>query len=369
MPPTGKCFHTSYPWECRGGTCRVPGPQEVRPGAHSALPSYRRALLPRMATLAAPCSSCLAAVRPPPLGSEWPFQPSSATPTGAAVSLAGARGPANSTGGHRESGAAASSPRGPCQLCRWRQTQLGTKAAASSNQTQQGVSALAVPDRLDTSFPSSCRVLLASMRWQLPPRRMRKQDQWRQVRQQSTSPVLGAELWVWELAGTGCGVDLTWVEGQEKVAGLQVSLGETAVCVSPACLAWRKETIEQTSSAVLSTGASSGTSSLRSRFENMARSAEEEGRRQAEEERARRQARQRQAWRKVSRGHPAVSSKAWQADFSSGPAAPCPSTWSLYSNLLPKLFLCSCQRLPLNFTAVTGFSLSAHRSGLACTHR
>ncbi|NWX06261.1 HCLS1 protein, partial [Caloenas nicobarica] len=114
-------------------------------------------------------------------------------------------------------------------------------------------------------------------------------------------------------------------------------------------------------------GASSGTSSLRSRFENMARSAEEESRRQAEEERARRQARERQAARrKVSRGHPAVSSKACQPRFSSGLAAPCPSTWSLYSNLLPKLFLCSCQRLPLNLTAVTGFSLSARRSGRAC---
>ncbi|XP_009976148.1 PREDICTED: hematopoietic lineage cell-specific protein-like, partial [Tauraco erythrolophus] len=41
--------------------------------------------------------------------------------------------------------------------------------------------------------------------------------------------------------------------------------------------------------------ASSGTSSLRSRFENMAKSAEEESRRRAEEDRARRQARERQA--------------------------------------------------------------------------
>ncbi|NXH69516.1 HCLS1 protein, partial [Hydrobates tethys] len=42
----------------------------------------------------------------------------------------------------------------------------------------------------------------------------------------------------------------------------------------------------------LEAGASSGTSSLRSRFENMAKSAEEESRRQAEEERVRRQARE-----------------------------------------------------------------------------
>uniref|UniRef100_A0A8C3PI84 Hematopoietic lineage cell-specific protein n=1 Tax=Calidris pygmaea TaxID=425635 RepID=A0A8C3PI84_9CHAR len=45
-------------------------------------------------------------------------------------------------------------------------------------------------------------------------------------------------------------------------------------------------------------GASSGTSSLRSRFENMAKSAEEESRRQAEEERVRRQARECQAARR-----------------------------------------------------------------------
>uniref|UniRef100_A0A8C0B753 Hematopoietic lineage cell-specific protein n=1 Tax=Buteo japonicus TaxID=224669 RepID=A0A8C0B753_9AVES len=50
--------------------------------------------------------------------------------------------------------------------------------------------------------------------------------------------------------------------------------------------------------------ASSGTSSLRSQFENMAKSAEEESRRQAEEDRVRRQARECQAARrKVSHGH------------------------------------------------------------------
>ncbi|NWW45116.1 HCLS1 protein, partial [Pedionomus torquatus] len=65
--------------------------------------------------------------------------------------------------------------------------------------------------------------------------------------------------------------------------------------------------------------ASSGTSSLRARFEHMAKSAEEENRRQAEEERARRQARERPAARrKVSHGQLAVSSKACQAAFSSG---------------------------------------------------
>ncbi|KAF1452934.1 Hematopoietic lineage cell-specific protein, partial [Spheniscus mendiculus] len=66
--------------------------------------------------------------------------------------------------------------------------------------------------------------------------------------------------------------------------------------------------------------ASSGTSSLRSRFENMAKSAEEESRRQAEEDRVRRQARECQAARrKVSHSHLAMSSKACKADFSSGP--------------------------------------------------
>ncbi|KAM6100974.1 hematopoietic lineage cell-specific protein-like [Pterocles gutturalis] len=48
---------------------------------------------------------------------------------------------------------------------------------------------------------------------------------------------------------------------------------------------------------LLEAGASSGTSSLRSRFENMSKSAEEESRRQAEQERARRQAREHQAAR------------------------------------------------------------------------
>ncbi|NXN80376.1 HCLS1 protein, partial [Bombycilla garrulus] len=53
----------------------------------------------------------------------------------------------------------------------------------------------------------------------------------------------------------------------------------------------------------LEAGASSGTSSLRSRFEHMAKSAEEESRRQAEEERVRRQAREhRVAQQQVSQG-------------------------------------------------------------------
>ncbi|KFQ88262.1 Hematopoietic lineage cell-specific protein, partial [Phoenicopterus ruber ruber] len=70
----------------------------------------------------------------------------------------------------------------------------------------------------------------------------------------------------------------------------------------------------------LEAGASSGTSSLRSRFENMAKSAEEESRRQAEEDRVRQQARECQAARrKVSHGRLAMSSKACEADFSSGP--------------------------------------------------
>ncbi|KFO88382.1 Hematopoietic lineage cell-specific protein, partial [Buceros rhinoceros silvestris] len=72
----------------------------------------------------------------------------------------------------------------------------------------------------------------------------------------------------------------------------------------------------------LEAGASSGTSSLRSRFENMAKSAEEESRRQAEGERVRRQARECQAARqKVSHGHLAMSPKACKADPSSGPCS------------------------------------------------
>ncbi|NXF40668.1 HCLS1 protein, partial [Nyctibius bracteatus] len=69
--------------------------------------------------------------------------------------------------------------------------------------------------------------------------------------------------------------------------------------------------------------ASTGTSSLRSRFENMAKSAEEESRRQAEGDRVRWHARECQAaQRKVSRGHLGVSSKACMQTFPQGHAAP-----------------------------------------------
>ncbi|KFQ21903.1 Hematopoietic lineage cell-specific protein, partial [Merops nubicus] len=74
----------------------------------------------------------------------------------------------------------------------------------------------------------------------------------------------------------------------------------------------------------LEAGASSGTSSLRSRFESLAKAAEE-SRGQAEGERARRPARERQAARQeVSRAHLAVSPKAGEADFSSGPCSSTP---------------------------------------------
>ncbi|NWX52019.1 HCLS1 protein, partial [Steatornis caripensis] len=60
--------------------------------------------------------------------------------------------------------------------------------------------------------------------------------------------------------------------------------------------------------------ASSGTSSLRSRFENMAKSAEEESRKQAEADRVRRQTQECQVARwKVSHGHLVMSSKACEA--------------------------------------------------------
>lgn len=62
----------------------------------------------------------------------------------------------------------------PPQACR--QMQLGQSLQVTSSQTQQRMSALALPNKLDNSFTSSCRVLLALMRWQLPPLRMRKQD-------------------------------------------------------------------------------------------------------------------------------------------------------------------------------------------------
>lgn len=72
----------------------------------------------------------------------------------------------------------------------------------------------------------------------------------------------------------------------------------------------------------LLTGASSGTSSLRLRFEHMAQSAEEESRRQAEEERLRRQAwEQRLAQQQVSQDCLTVSSKTCDTDFSSEPCS------------------------------------------------
>ncbi|NXJ99433.1 HCLS1 protein, partial [Corythaixoides concolor] len=106
--------------------------------------------------------------------------------------------------------------------------------------------------------------------------------------------------------------------------------------------------------------ASSGTSSLRSRFENMAKSAEEESRRQAEEGRARRQAQECQAARqKVSRGHLAMSSRADKADFSSGP---CSLESFCLDDLLPKLLPSNCQGLPWNFIAVSGKSHRERRT-------
>ncbi|NXX64322.1 HCLS1 protein, partial [Scopus umbretta] len=71
--------------------------------------------------------------------------------------------------------------------------------------------------------------------------------------------------------------------------------------------------------------ASSGTSSLRSRFENMAKSSEEENRRQAEEDWVRRQARERQAARReVSHVHLAMYSKAREPNFSLEPRSSMP---------------------------------------------
>lgn len=80
---------------------------------------------------------------------------------------------------------------------------VGCAAGGRRSWEQGQLPAVTEPSRgsLDTSSPSSCRVLLASVRWQLPPPRMRKQGRWRQVRRRSTGPGPGGELWVWELAG------------------------------------------------------------------------------------------------------------------------------------------------------------------------
>ncbi|NWU95570.1 HCLS1 protein, partial [Upupa epops] len=86
----------------------------------------------------------------------------------------------------------------------------------------------------------------------------------------------------------------------------------------------------------LETGASSGTSSLRSRFESMAKAAEEESRRQAEEERVRRQARECQAaQRKVSRGHLAVLSESFPRSHAAPFMGELPALDALQVTFLP----------------------------------
>lgn len=68
-------------------------------------------------------------------------------------------------------------------------------------------------------------------------------------------------------------------------------------------------------------GGGSGTSSLRLRFEHMAQSAEEEGRRQAEQRLRRQPREQRRAQLQVSQGCPAVSSETHDTGFSSEPCS------------------------------------------------
>lgn len=91
-------------------------------------------------------------------------------------------------------------------------------AAGGRRSWEQGqLPAVTEPSRrsLDTA-PSSCRVPLASVRWQLPPPRMRRQGRWRQVRQRSTGPGPGGELWGgWGagFSGRGRGLGFSWMPG------------------------------------------------------------------------------------------------------------------------------------------------------------
>lgn len=184
--PTGRCFHASFHWECRGRMHRVPGPQEAV-GCQASTQLFAGLPASASALNAQPCcpvqqSSChcaasstrppaaFAALRVPPLSQEQPLP--WAGEQQAFPQCREASG---------EQGCSQQPPQG-CGSCigedrySWEQS-LRVPGASSQTQTQQGSSALASPNKLETSFTSSCRVPPASMRWQLPLPHMRKQDQ------------------------------------------------------------------------------------------------------------------------------------------------------------------------------------------------
>lgn len=110
-----------------------------------------------------------------PLGSTAPFQLSWA---GTPVSLAGGQQAHPQDREVSEGGTAANS-------FPWARAGVQVRTNIPGNKAchrQYPKPALALPNGLNGSFTSSCRVLLALMRWQLPPPPMRKQDPWRQVR-------------------------------------------------------------------------------------------------------------------------------------------------------------------------------------------
>lgn len=189
MCPAGKRFRASCPWSAaqgRAGSLHL----GRRPGQRCPVTGERRCLGGHPRCPVQQLSCCRAA------SSTWfqvAFSALECHPNRSSRVLGWGCSPSSSAGRHQQ-------PRGLCQLCRWRQTQLGTRAAASSNQTQQGISG--------HFFPSPCRVLLASVRWQLPAPRMRKQGPWRQVRQQSTSPGPGGSCGFGSWQALCCGFNL-----------------------------------------------------------------------------------------------------------------------------------------------------------------
>lgn len=96
-----------------------------------------------------------------------------------------------------------------------------------------------------------------------------------------------------------------WAALEGEVGGhKEIPPGDAEGWVSPGAWGGGRSHWAACISGILYASASSGASSLRSRFENMAKLADEESRRRVEEERARRQAREDQAARrKVSHGH------------------------------------------------------------------
>ncbi|XP_059703695.1 src substrate cortactin-like isoform X2 [Haemorhous mexicanus] len=197
--PAGKCFQSSCHRECWGG-CTVSlglGKRQIDGQASPQVsPQASPQLLAMVQGVSPALLSCVTA-QPSPLGSTAPFQLSWA---GAPVSLAGGQQAHPQDREVSEGGTAANS-------LPWARAGVQVRTNIPGNKAchhQYSKPALALPNGLNSSFTSSCRVL-ALMRWQLPPPPMRKQDPWRQE-----PPV----------APAACGSALsTWPSRQRRRAG------------------------------------------------------------------------------------------------------------------------------------------------------